>query len=276
MARSKGSSSLTFIPIALVVIAGSAVAGYYLGGGSHSSFFATKTPPAQPAPVPTAASTVGQRPLKVAASKDQKADYTAPGAPDIEITEVKQPKLNDASNQSSKIIGTPPASSSTDSEASQQGTPPTDQTTNPTTTTASSNTDSTDSTSTQTATADTTTPGTDTTGTDTSKGDYEKITVPSDPEASQQGATAVVAPKPAKMSFRVQTGAFAVARNARILADALRGRGYDTSLRTETQGAQTVYRVQTGAYQSKSAANAAADALRASGYPAYVSPITPD
>jgi len=274
VARSKSNSSLTFVPIALVVVAASAVAGYYLGGGSHSSLFATKTPPAQPAPVPTASSSVQQRPVRVATAKDQKADYTAPNAPDIEITEVKQPKLNDESNRPSKIIGAPPSTSTTtDSEASQQATTPTDQTANPQTATASTDTGTTDTTGDQTSTDQTATPGA---STDSSKGDYEKISTPTDSEASQQATAAPAPPKPVKFTFRVQTGTFAVARNARILADALRGRGYDTSLRTEMQGDQTVYRVQTGAYQSKSAANAAADALRASGYPASVSAITPD
>ena len=273
MARSKSSSSLTFVPIALVVIAASAVAGYYLGGGTHSSFFPTQTHPAQPAPVPTISSSAPPHAMKVATARDQKADYTAPNAPDIEITEVKQPKLNDESSKSSKIIGTPPSTNTTtDPEASQQGTTATDQTGNPPPANTSADTGTPGSTGDQTSDDQTANTGS---SSDANKGDYEKISTPPDPEASQTADTPP-APKPPKLTYRVQTGTFAVARNARILADALRGRGYDTSLRQETQGDQTVYRVQTGAYQSKSAANAAADALRASGYPAYVSPITQD
>jgi cell division septation protein DedD len=255
-------------------VAASAVAGYYLGGGTHPSFFASQPRLAQPAPLPTVSSGTPDHTVKVARATDDKADYTAPDGPDIQITEVKQPKLNDESNKASKIIGTPANNAATpDPEASQQGTLPADQSGNPPTASTSSDTSTPDNSTDQSGTDQT---ATSSTASDPTKSDYEKITTPTDPEASQQGAATTPSPKPVKFTYRVQTGTFAVARNARILADALRGRGYDTSLRTETQGDQTLYRVQTGAYQSKSAANAAADALRASGYPAYVSPITQD
>jgi cell division septation protein DedD len=94
------------------------------------------------------------------------------------------------------------------------------------------------------------------------------VATPPDTEASQQGSGG-------HARFRVQAGAFPEEKNARVLADALRGRGFSASTRADRDGDKTVYRVQIGAYRTRTDAGKAALDLQKSGYPAYVAPINP-
>lgn len=275
MARSKSNSSLTFIPLALVVVAGSLLAGYYLGGGTHEQIFTSQNPAPQPSPLPVAVPGTDHT-VKSTLPHNEKTDYTAPNAPDIQITELKQPVLAGSESGSKIIKADGTSSKAPDSEASQQGDQADGSPAAPPNTTATTDI----APETSAAPPDDHAPSNDqtaiTTAPDNSNGDYEKIIPPSAAGSDQAVTPSTAALRPVKNAFRVQTGSFVVARNARILADALHDRGYDTSLRVDKEGDQTVYRVQTGAYRTKTAANRAADELRASGYPAYVSPITQD
>jgi cell division septation protein DedD len=72
--------------------------------------------------------------------------------------------------------------------------------------------------------------------------------------------------------FHVQAGIFASERNAKILADALKRRGYTAVAEPSIDDSgKTMYRVQVGVYKSKSAASDAVLDLQRTGYPASLS-----
>ncbi|BDI34342.1 hypothetical protein CCAX7_63930 [Capsulimonas corticalis] len=256
MANSGSNSALKFTGIAVVVIAGSALAGYFLAGGAHSPASApatqvTTTDTSGGAPPPAASdSDATARP---AAPRDRSDDYTAPGAPTIRIHEeptptLKRPKPTDtpkpdpeaSQEDAPKPAPDPAAATSPDPNASPNLTAPTPSTDPPATPAAPG-------------------PG---------DADYEKTPTPAaggDSEASQQADVTPRGP-----IYRVQAGTFDQARNAHMLADVLRDRGYTTSTVAEKRSDKTVYHVQTGAYRNKATAKQSALDLQKMGYPAYV------
>jgi cell division protein FtsN len=279
VARSQSSAALKYIGAAGAAIAGGIAIGYLFGGvrPPHPPV-QTEQPPVSATLTPTPSvspSTI--HPLTT------NGNYTAPGAPRIDIQEESQPILRRV---------TPPSAPPPDSEATQEAAPtppapPADQTQSTDTTTPPA----------ETGSATTTTPAPETspanTGGSTASSptpppapadpDFEHVnsggTPPSaaDPEAGQQGSAPGESNSGSsgKVQFRVQTGAYTDESDARSIADQLRGQGYATSTRSERQGDHLVYKVQVGAYRSKNGANKAADDLQKKGYSAYVSPIGP-
>jgi cell division septation protein DedD len=251
-----------YAALVVVVIALGTAIGYYVIGGARDTHSVSAIPTT---PAPAAETTVSP-PAKSVAQIHPHAtngNYTAPGAPHIRIVEEKTPSLTDETHTSSD--DTPPRSTaSSDSEASQESAP------TPATQSASASAgDQTSDTPSSPPPADSS--AAPDTASSSSDADYEKTTVHSDTGAAQVTANAVSG----RALFRVQTGSFAAARNAKILADALRNRGYNASTRSERDGDKTVYKVQTGAYRTKAAAGKAALDLQREGYPAYVSAVSP-
>ena len=253
MANSGSNSPLKFTGVAIVVIAGSALAGYYLAGGAHSP---TSAPPTQvasdtPSTTPPAASdnTAVVRP---SAPRNRSDDYTAPGAPSIRIHEEPNPTLK----RPKPTDSTPKP----DPEASQEDAPKPTANAAPPATPADPN--ASPDTPAPPAAPDTATPPPA-----PGDSDYEKTPAPAggDSEASQQADASAHGP-----IYRVQAGTFDQARNAHMLADVLKDRGYTTSTIAEHRSDKTVYHVQIGAYRNKATAKQSALDLQKMGYPAYV------
>lgn len=258
--------------IAAAVIAAAFGIGYFVLGGPRSA-----PAPTDALPVPTAASAPVAAPRAAAMTdphiqpRTKNSDYTAPNAPRIRIVEERTPSLT-LTRRPAVLQPQADASpaSSRDSEASQAAA---------TTDTTSGTNDAPGSTGSGAAGSDT--PGSGSAplippapapaaASGTPDQDFEQVGGHGGAEAGQDGATGG-----GKAQFRVQTGSFAAQQNARILADALRSRGYTTSTRAEQEDGKTVYKVQIGAYRSRAAADKAAQDLQKSGYPAYSSPISP-
>lgn len=266
MARSSShSNTVKYVAGAVAVVGVAFCLGYFVIGGSRP-----QTPPentevqnAIPPPAPASVKPVSTRIATTV--RTQNGEYTAPGAPRIEINEDKTPSLTDTTKMQPKPQN---AAKPNDPEASQEA--------SPTPRTASVVAPSPD-TATVPAT-DATPPGTDTTATDgtnatpqptpgtTGDPDSEQVTGHGDSTSAQDGSGG-------QAQYRVQAGSFVAADNAKALADALKKRGYLTSTRAERDGDRTVYKVQIGAYRTRSAADKAAQDLQSSGYPASVSPI---
>ncbi len=273
MARTNNTLKNTGLIVA--VVAAAFGIGYFVLGGPRPAPAPTDTL-SVPATVsaPAAAPRVSAAPDPHILPRAKNSDYTAPNAPRIRIVEEKpssmtltrRPAVPDASADASS------SASSADSEASQAAAP--------NETSSSTDTGSGSAAGTSSAT------GSDTPGSGnaplipppaapantagTQDQDFEQISGHGNAEAGQDGAAGG-----GKAQFRVQTGSFAAQQNARVLADALRSRGYTTSTRAEQEGGKTVYKVQIGAYRSRAAADKAAQDLQKSGYPAYSSPISP-
>ena len=276
MARSQSSSALKYVGAAAAAIAGGVAIGYLFGGAR------TLHPSVQPVQPPVSATLTPAPALNPSAIHPRRTNgnYTAPGAPHIDIQEESQPILRRTAPPS-----TPPA----DPEATQEA-PPAPPAVQP----APADTGNTTPGSTDTSTPPN---GTSLAGPANTGGapgpaapagptpapadpDFEHVntggsTAPNatDPEAGQQGGPNQG--NSGKVQFRVQTGAYTDESDARSVADQLRGQGYATSTRSERQGDHLVYKVQVGAYRSKNGASKAADDLQKKGFPAYVSPIGP-
>ncbi|MEO7719630.1 MAG: SPOR domain-containing protein, partial [Capsulimonas sp.] len=250
MANSGSNSALKFTGIAVLVIAGSAFMGWLLAGGGHAP---TPTPSTQVATETSGAATppVAENSSAVRPStpRNRSDDYTAPGAPSIRIREEATPTLKRPK---------PEDKPKPDPEASQEDAPPPAPA--PETTTSGTAPDASPTLTTPPAGTETP-PAPPATG-DT---DYEKTPTPAagDSEASQQGE---VVPLRGPI-YRVQAGTFDQARNAHMLADVLRDRGYTTSTVAEKRSDKTVYHVQTGAYRNKATAKQSALDLQRMGYP---------
>ncbi len=240
----------------IVVVVGGALAGYYyIGGSSKSSAPSTPTtitdikdePQAPVAPPPR---------RKVAAA----GEYTAPGAPEIEIAETK------VSLTPKKPLTPPP----TDSEASETGVAPTDTPTTPNTAPDTSGMDSSADNSTnpngskasQTSGADSQNPG------QTDSGQQALVPPPPPPP-----------PPPANPSddlsqnaplYHVEAGVFQNEKNAKILEDTLKHRGYAAMTLKSTDGDHDTFVVQVGAFKSKVTADEVAGELTSNGFPASV------
>ena len=272
----RSNNGVKYLAAVVAIVAVCVPVGYLLAGRSQPTTPAPENvipqslPSDTPAPQP--------KPARVAITpRATNGDYTAPGAPHVEITEERTPSLIDTSNQQPKADKTP--ASTPDAEASQEAAPtpkdtdittPTDTSPDPDSTTVPDGSPNAPVTP-PAPPADSNSPvPPPATPAQPSDPDVEQIgTGHTDPEASQQGDTT------AKSQFRVQTGSFATADNAKTLADALHRRGYATSTHSERDGDKTVYKVQIGAYRNRAAADKAAQDLQSSGYPAYVSPIAP-
>ncbi len=254
---------------AVAVIAVAFCAGYYVIGGGRPTKpsvpeqIVAQTPTGNPAPAPAKPVMIAMKP------RSKNSDYTAPNAPRIQIVEERAPSLTNTSKLQPKIAPT-----TTDTEATQTGAPPTPKTA-AVQTPADNSTDTTSNSGS----------GTDTTASSPtpSPGDNTNPAPPADPDVEQVGGNGNGSPDSeagqdgstgsGKAQYRVQTGSFVTADNARALADALHRRGYATSTHAERDGGKTVYRVQIGAYRNKAAADKAAQDLQSNGYPAYVSPL---
>ena len=253
MANSGSNSALKFTGIAVVVIAGSALAGYFLAGGVHSPSSSTSTQVvSQPSGADTPPASDNAAVVRPSAPRSRSDDYTAPGAPTIHIHEEPNPLL-----KRPKPSDTAPKP---DSEASQEAAPTPKANPAPSTPAPDPN-------ASPDAAAPPTAPDTPVTPAAPGDADYEKTPAPTpgDAEASQQGDTAPRGP-----IYRVQAGTFDQARNAHMLADVLKDRGYTTSTIAERRPDKTVYHVQIGAYRNKSTAKQSALDLQKMGYPAYV------
>lgn len=267
MARTNNTLKNTGLIVA--VVAAAFGIGYFVLGGPRTAPAPTDTlsvpaaaPPAVAAPRITSAPDPHIQP------RAKNSDYTAPNAPRIRIVEEKSSSLTRRPAVPQAPADTPTSVSSTDSEASQAAAP----------TNASPSTDTSSGSTTGTSSASGTDasgsapliPPSATTASGTPDQDFEQVGGHGSAEAGQDGAASG-----GKAQFRVQTGSFAAQQNARILADALRSRGYTTSTHAEQEDGKTVYKVQIGAYRSRAAADKAAQDLQKSGYPAYSSPIGP-
>ncbi len=249
---------MRYIALCIGVVAAAFGIGYYIIGGPRApqtqSNTVTTPPPA--APVTTQADPHAGT-LAAVHPRLKNGDYNAPGAPAIKIVEERTPLLVKSARPPR-----PGSDSTTDTGSgtiniSQQTPPPSDTSASPTPVAASPD---------HSANGGSPSPPPPPAPADT---DYEQgANTHPDTEASQENGGA-------KASYRVQTGSFAAAKNARVLADALRNRGYVTSTRAEQEGGKTVYKVQIGAYRNKAAADRAAQDLQKDGYPAYSSPIGP-
>lgn len=248
MASNNNFNGLKFAVVALAVVGLSGVIGYFLAGNGRST-------PQVNAPIQVAQTTsdTPAAPTGDGSGDDTLAarggDFTAPGAPKIEVREVK-PHLLDTTR-------TPkPTPKDQDPEASQEDAPPPPpDVTAPTDDAATAGQPS-------PVTGQTTTPA----NTDP---DYESVGTGTDTAAtastgddnSQSGGGG---------PYRVQVGSFAYARNAKALADALHSRGYTTSTVIAKDGDKTTYHVQTGAFQSQKAAQKASEDLQKAGFPAFI------
>ncbi len=288
MARKNSNSALPLTAAAVSVVVVSGLVGYYVLGGSHPSSQPVTVPIVEQTPPPST-----PRVVHPAGPRSKNADYSAPGAPQIAISEDKSPTIVNAAHshdaeasQAGTSIPTP------DTEAPQTGdtgaassSPP------PATSSPDASSSSNPSSGTPTGSADTNSgsdsippppgdtahsPSTQPSKTTTppkSSGsndhDFEQING-SPSHTGDAGSTA-----PGGILYRVQTGSFADERNARILAATLASQGFTTSTRATTEGGKTVYKVQVGAYRSHTAAAKAVSDLQHSGYPAYISSGSP-
>jgi len=264
VARNNSAGIFKFAAAAVAAIVVGISVGYLIGG-AHSSRNSGVQMAQQPAPLLSApASTLPH--AKGAARPN--GDYTAPGAPRIQIREEKHPHValgpaTPASHLVDSDVSKP------DSEASQQG-----DTAKPTDTAPAANPNADpNALAAPNANADNgdnsnAAPPPDNGTTSPNGTDFEHVATHPDAEGSQAGTDD-------RARFRVQAGAFPEEKNARVLAAALRDRGFSASARADRDGDKTVYRVQIGAYRTRTDANKAALDLQRNGYPAYVAPINP-
>lgn len=267
MART--NNALKNMGIIAAVVAAAFGIGYFFMGGARPAPVATDAlPTSAPAPASAAAPRVSAAPDPHILPRTKNSDYTAPNAPRIRIVEERTPSLTLTRRPA---VLQPPADASSvgsgDSEASQAAASP-NAASGTDTNAGSAGTDAGTSSGTAPLIPPAAAPNPATSGTQDQ--DFEQIGGHGTPEAGQDGAMGG-----GKAQFRVQTGSFAAQQNARVLAEALRSRGYATSTRAEQEDGKTVYKVQIGAYRNRAAADKAAQDLQKSGYPAYSSPISP-
>jgi len=258
MATSNSFSTGQFAALAVVVVVGSCIAGYYIAGGlQHGPDKSAVTQPSIPSTAAGPSTPAPPSTHETAQSDKPSGDYTAPNAPKIEISEEKAPPPAPAPPKAPPQTSS--ASADNDSEASQQDT-----------TTANAPPDAgAVGTVPAPVTGNATAPASTA---PTADPDYEQTTGSTDSEASQQ-ATPVV-DETHRPKFRVQVGTFSQAMSARSLADALRNRGYTTTTVSDQDGGKTVYHVQTGAFKARSTADRITLELQRQGFPAFVTTIS--
>jgi cell division septation protein DedD len=247
VASNNNFNGLKFAVVVVAVVGLSGVIGYFLAGNGRST-------PQVNAPIQVAQTTSD---APAASAGDGSADdtlaarggdFTAPGAPKIEVREVK-PRLQDDTRPPK------PAPKDQDSEASQEDAPPPPpDITAPTDDAAIAGQPS-------PVTGQTTTPA----NTDP---DYESVGNGADTAATGNGDDD--SQSGGGGPYRVQVGSFAYARNAKALADALHSRGYTTSTVIAKDGDKTTYHVQAGAFQTQKAAQKASEDLQKAGFPACI------
>jgi len=239
----------------LVVILGLGL-GYYISGPSGEEAGGPK--PGDTGPASTSSTSPVASTSSTSAAPVRIGEFTAKGAPKIQIEEQDPNAVPKASNTN--------ATSATGSMADLTGA---------TSSTASSTSPS----------APETTPGNDTNAVSTS--------VPSEPAAPQPRAeksgsatasgsgqmsqpaqapsTDQSAGSDASPLYHVLVGTtFTTEKSARSFAADLRHRGFMAMTSPVTGDTGTVYKVQVGAYRSRLAAEQAAGQLQQSGYPAYI------
>ncbi len=281
----KNGSTIGLIFTGLIVLAGGVAAGYYFiggrsdvgdGSGSGSSVQSAPAPgsggdsdsappPAAPAPVKHIASIAGQ--------------FTAPGAPTIDITETKVTALK----PQAAPVPAPPKP--TDTEASQAGTNSDAGNTSSTsgsTTSDDSTTDSTSSSTPSSSNAATSGAGaTDSTSgsTDSASGNAQQSD--SGAQAGDNSGTAGSAgggslgsngAAPAStVLYHVVAGVVHSESNAKSLESALRQKGYTATILHQSGSGGDTYTVQIGAYSSQVTADEMVASLQHDGFPASVS-----
>ena len=259
----KNGSTLGLIVIGIVVLLGGAFAGYYYMGGGANGRQLAQAPTVSPdqttdsAPPPTQA--VVHRQIAVP------GQYTAPGAPNIEIVETKAP---------AKVK---PTAVATDSEASQTGVanPPIGL---PSDTTGSVY-DGNNNTSNAVAAANGVETGDQTTNPSNPSDDSSQPGMPDTGTGSTPSSAAPAGadtpPTPAAAFgaslFRVQAGAFQSQKNADILQDALRAKGYAATTLPRLSNGNSMFVVQVGAYSDRVTADETVASLQHDGFPATVS-----
>ncbi|MDQ2799320.1 MAG: SPOR domain-containing protein [Armatimonadota bacterium] len=265
MARNNSAGAFKFAAAAVAAIVVGISVGYLIGG-AHSSRNSGVQIAQQPAPLLSAPGST--LPHAKGAARPN-GDYTAPGAPRIQIREEKHPQLTRSADETVPAI-TPPKVTKPDSEASQQGDTVKSNNTVPAANPngdpnppAAPNVNGDNGSSSNTAG-----PLPDNGAASPNGTDFEHVSTHPDAEGSQAGTDD-------RARYRVQAGAFPEEKNARVLAAALRDRGFSASTRADREGDKTVYRVQIGAYRTRTDAGKAALDLQRNGYPAYVAPISP-
>ncbi len=276
----KNGSTIGLIFTGLVVLAGGIAGGYYFIGGRNdtgdSSSAPTQsaapqnpgtsgdaTPPAMPAVVKHLASASGQ--------------FTAPGAPTIDITETK------VSPPKPQAPPTPPPPPS-DTEASQAGTDSDSGDTSGVVGSAATGASGTDSTSSSTPqpTPDSTSGSvaTDSTSGGSAAGTSGSAGAPdtsnsqdntSGSTISTGGSGSIIAAPPSSTLYHVVAGVVHSESNAKSLESALRHKGYTATILHQTTSAGDTYTVQIGAYSSQVTADEMVASLQHDGFPASVS-----
>lgn len=253
MASSNSAGTGKFIALAVVVVIGSALGGYFLVGATHQPDAGNAVPiDQQTSSTPASPATTTSKP---ASSQNGGGDYTSPTAPRIEIHEEKMPVPHDVA----KVAPSDNTPTQPDTEATQEASAP-----------SPSSAPDTSSVGTvpSPVTGDATTPATSSQSSDP---DYEQTANAPNTEAIPTNSGAPVA---GRAQYRVQVGSFTQAMSARSLADVLRNRGYSTTTVTERGPDNTVYHVQAGAFRTRAAADRATVELQREGFPAFVSPIS--
>ena len=276
-----GSSLIAILGGIAILAAGFGVGFYYLGGQNKNSDNAS-TPGAT---TPPSADQTAALPSSVRRPPADAGEYTAPGAPTVEIEETPVTSATPAS--------TPAAQSATDSEASQTGLP----TATPDDGSVSSST----ATGTQNATTgaapdqnnpnpgSTPDPNANSLTTDPNAAKPASTPVGQNSVNSQNGSgnantdnqsgttlSANLSTHSSDQSgsgvlYHVQAGAFGNEKNADILASALQHKGYAAMTVHQVSNGQDSYVVQVGAYSSGITADSVVGALQHDGFPASVS-----
>lgn len=241
MASNNNYSGLKFAGIALVVVGLSGVIGYFVAGVGHTP--AVVKPPTVTQSASDTAADAAHTGISNQIARG--GDYTAPGAPKIDIREVK-PHLTDTSHTPKPTVATP------DPEASQEAPPPPPPDVTPPP-------DDSNSSLASPVTGETSSPG-------SNDPDYESVGSNADAPPTNDDQPSLSG---SGGPYRVQVGPFAFTQSAKALADALRNRGYSTTTIVDKSGDKTKYYVQTGAFRSQKSATKATQDLLKQGYPAF-------
>ena len=262
----------------LVVLAGGVAAGYYFIGGrnDNSGNVSSTLPPAPTAPVENSSSGNTSAHAVVKHIASAAGQFTAPGAPSIEIDETKvtppkpvaapalppMPADTEASQTgAASDAGSVPDSSSTSDTPSDSGA--TDST--------AANSSTTSSQSTSSAAPTDATNGTGANDTANSAPD----SVNANNETNTTGGTAGTngsgtTPPINSNLYHVVAGVVHSESNAKSIESALRHKGYTATILHQTNSSGDTYTVQIGAYSSQVTADEMVSSLEHDGFPASV------
>lgn len=263
MARSNSNTTLKYLGAATAAVIGGIAIGMIVGSARSPRMDTPPVTQTDAPPLSTPPPAVKPPVVRPVASG---GNYTAPGAPRIQIHEDPTPVLRRVEKTDTKPV---------DTEANQEVPPPPPLSETPTPVTVPSPETGSDV---RDPAVKTTTPPSavkpapdkpvpDKTVSPPANPNPDRTSKPADPEATQES--------PGKAQFRVQTGAYTDESNARSIADQLRDQGYSPSTRSERQGDHLIYKVQIGAYRSRAGASKAAEDLQKKGFTTFVSPIGP-